>query len=145
MSERSSHYDDSSYWTSLFYRVAHVVSNVVTTNNYSHYSWLKKYTWIDKKLECVYNGFPLNSYYTPLLPRSPSEYKYLVIARVSSGKNGLMLIKALELFYKQNKFIPKIYWAGNCGNCQADNDYYLAMIEKNQTFFEFLLKFEHYE
>ena len=115
ISERKSFQMESSSIWFLFLRICHLLADYVVANSHSHSKWLRNKKWIKNKVYTIYNGYPLDAINSvQILNRSDtsSKLKFLVLARIDSGKNGLRLLKAFIRFYHLHGFSPSLSWAG---------------------------------
>lgn len=112
VSERGSHYGDRSIIGSLLTRLFHVFADRVVTNNVSHALWLRRYPWLKDKVVPIYNG--LEPFYFEELtpPEQVEELRLIAIGTIRPGKNCLGLMRAMEMFFARNGYMPKITWVG---------------------------------
>lgn len=113
VSERSSAMGDIGTLRPLILRVMHVVADSVVANSFTHAQWLRKYPWLRQKTHVIYNGYLLPPPVSqPYRGNNVNRFRYLVIGRLHQGKNGVRLIKGLELYSKMHGRTPEIGWAG---------------------------------
>lgn len=125
ISERTSHQDYKNLYFTLLKYILYIKSNYITTNSFYHSNWVKtNYTWLQKKIFTIYNGFEINDNLNNNFPPS----SFLVIARISEEKNCINIIEALNIFYVKNGFCPSIKWAGRFDKINVSNTY-LTQIE----------------
>lgn len=112
VSERSSFLADSNRFFSFLIRFLYIFSETVVANSVSHANFLKRHLWLKNKVKIISNG------YLPLpKPRLPNSWKsktlrVLILGRISHVKNGVKILKALQLFKKRNGYYPLTSWAG---------------------------------
>jgi glycosyltransferase involved in cell wall biosynthesis len=126
VSERSSRLHENNLFFSFIKRLFHLRAKYVIANSHSHAVWLKKFIWLKNKIKVVYNGYDFHVY------NSYNNHRYnlnnlLVVGRISKEKNGLNLIKALDLFHKKRGFSPKLNWVGRVDNSKNKESYYFKM------------------
>jgi GalNAc-alpha-(1->4)-GalNAc-alpha-(1->3)-diNAcBac-PP-undecaprenol alpha-1,4-N-acetyl-D-galactosaminyltransferase len=91
-----------------FYRwTDHLVFN----SRHQKQTFYKKYPWCRKKISTIYNGYDLKAFYPPASEPENENLKILVIASVSPWKNGLCLIRALNLLRAEG-IKPEVSWIG---------------------------------
>jgi GalNAc-alpha-(1->4)-GalNAc-alpha-(1->3)-diNAcBac-PP-undecaprenol alpha-1,4-N-acetyl-D-galactosaminyltransferase len=115
VSERSYNLDNTSPWLErlarFFYRFAdHIVVN--SHHQYKHLS--QKYPYLRGKLTTIYNGYDLVLFAPKKTPKivSNSNLQILVIASISPGKNGLCLVRALNVLRQSFRMLPTVSWVG---------------------------------
>ena len=94
----------------------HIVCNSHTQSNY-----LKSIWFLTSKVSTIFNG----CHEIPFKPRENKPIKsksLLVVGRVAYPKNGLRLLKALQLFYEKHDFLPIVKWAGRIDNSRSKNN-----------------------
>ncbi len=112
VSERSSFIAEGSPTKSLFRRLLHIKADFVVANSETHSSWLRRLPWLRKKVHAIYNGYAIPGYIPTKLPSTNTPFRYLVVGRINSGKNGIGLINALILYRRKNGISPLVSWAG---------------------------------
>lgn len=110
--ERASKYSDSGFLYSFVQRSLYSFAKSVVANSYHQAEYLRKYFWIRNKILTIYNGYKVEKNLIAYEPAFKNPYKFLVVGRIDSGKNGIRLVKALKLFHKRNGYLPQIHWAG---------------------------------
>jgi glycosyltransferase involved in cell wall biosynthesis len=126
VSERSSRLHESNFFLSLIKRFFHLKATYIIANSYSHGEWLKQYWWLKNKVKVVYNGYDFNIYKSYNSKRFLSD-SVIVVGRVSNEKNGINLIRALNLFYNKRGFLPFLNWVGRIDNSRNSDSYFLKM------------------
>ena len=94
----------------IFLVCANLATHVVV-NSHSEASRLAKNIWNNNKVETIWNGYSLESFPFKSTDSAKLE-RIVVVARMHHAKNGLNLLKALDLFYLRNYFIPELLWVG---------------------------------
>ncbi|MBK8973447.1 MAG: glycosyltransferase [Hahellaceae bacterium] len=129
VSERSSRFHDGGKWPALIKRLLHVFATKVIANSQDHADWLKSHRWLQRKVECIYNGFPIP-------PESPlpqinnmRQLRLVSIGRIGPEKNAVGLIKGLVEFSKRNGFVPQLDWVGRWDESHKGQEY-RGLIEK---------------
>jgi len=92
-----------------FYRVA----NHVTTNSHQQrVNLVSQYPWMQKHLSTIYNGLDLNIF-VPVAVEPDNDPLHLVtLSGIAPHKNGLCLIKALQILGQRDGLYPRIDWIG---------------------------------
>ena len=115
VSERSYDLGRSIPWmeriTRSMYRFA---SHVIANSNHQRENLERKYPFMRKKISTIYNGYDLE-YFAPEEPSKivdNSDLKLLVIASISPGKNGLCLVRALNIMRQSYGILPIVSWVG---------------------------------
>ncbi len=92
-----------------FYRFAnHIVSN----SHHQHANLAAKYPYLKDRVSTIYNGYDLGLFAPAQAETRHAGLRLLVVASVSSYKNGLCLIEALNILGRQYKFYPSVTWIG---------------------------------
>ena len=89
--------------------IACILSSFVVTNSYTQSAYIQSLPFMSKKVSTIWNGIYPSSFSKPSSPIKP---KILIPARISSPKNGVRLVRALNLFYHRNGYLPHVSWAG---------------------------------
>ena len=133
VSERSSRFHEKSIFISIIKRIFHLKANYIITNSSSHAKWLKNFWWIKNKIILITNGYDLNNYKSLNKLRS-SLNSLIVVGRISSEKNGINLIKSLNLFYLKRGFLPTLNWVGRIENPDDSSSYFKKMNDELDKF-----------
>lgn len=116
VSERSSWVRDKGSIMNLK-RIMHIFANFVVANSYSQATWLRKNYMLREKVCSIYNGYDVVMPEKNAIERSYNKKgRYVVVGRICKEKNGVRLIKALELYLKKYGHSPYIAWAGRQEN-----------------------------
>ncbi len=124
ISERSSYLKGNGNYPILKY-ILYSRADRIITNNYSQAAWLKNINWLKNKIHVIYNGYPKKEFNENL-----NNNYLLAIGRVGPEKNALNLMLALEIFYKENGWMPLVYWAGKIDDSKLGKIYNNILIEK---------------
>ena len=92
----------------------HSFADHVVTNSITQKIWLNtQYRSLANKVTCIYNGFRIGSI-KPKQNRTfdKAHLKLLAVGRTSPEKNIINLIHGLNLFFKENNWLPSISWVG---------------------------------
>jgi len=113
VSERS--YDPPTGATTInkFIRIFYIFADHITVNSRHQTENLKRnYPWLKKRISTIYNGYDLGRF-SPGNNESDKEkpLKALVIASISTIKNGLCLVRALQAL-KQRGIPVEVSWVG---------------------------------
>lgn len=131
VSERNSHHADRSRLGAYVRRSFHRVADRVVVNSQSHERWLKStFHWMQGKAAVIYNGLDIEEYACepPAPPRS-RELRLLSIGRVGPQKNTVNLVKACEVFYRTQGWVPRISWAGRRDTSRRGQRYWREVDE----------------
>lgn len=115
--ERSNIIGESGKIKRKLFRCLHFAANYVVANSYTHSKWLRSNSWLLHKTHVIYNGYSI-----PQIVKKSNhafhqhEFKYLVVGRINSGKNGIRLIESLIKFYQKNGYVANVKWAGRQEN-----------------------------
>jgi glycosyltransferase involved in cell wall biosynthesis len=113
------------------YRLSH---KIVVNSHHQRMNFLRRYPWMEKRVVTIYNGYDLREIVPPLCEPENAELNILVIANVSRHKNGLCLVRALDILRKQYGLLPKVSWAGERVRQGTSLRYLLAMEEEIKCF-----------
>jgi len=90
------------------YRLA---AHVVTNSHHQRITLAGQYPWMQERISTIYNGLDLSLFSPPAGEPDNHPIKILVIANVSSRKNGLCLVEALNIL-RQDGLYPYVDWIG---------------------------------
>jgi len=109
-----------------FYRFSHAI---VVNSHHQRMNFLRRYPWMGKRVMTIYNGYDLQEFVP--VPREPegAELKILVVASVSRYKNGLCLVRALDVLKNEHGLRPRVSWAGQRWT-SGDNGAYLEEMDR---------------
>lgn len=93
----------------FFANIANFLSSYVVANSFTQSSYIRSLPFMSNKVSTIWNGINPLSFSERTLTITP---KILIPARISSPKNGVRLLGALDLFYTRNGFLPFVSWAG---------------------------------
>lgn len=110
--ERASKASDPSLIRSLLQRLIYIKATRVVANSYNHAKFLSNYFWLKKKVSTIYNGYILSNNFIEKDLYNINIPNILVVGRIEAGKNGVRLIKALNLFFLRNGYALNVKWAG---------------------------------
>jgi glycosyltransferase involved in cell wall biosynthesis len=115
--ERSSSDAPVNFWIKLLFYFACLVSNKVVSNSIKEKNNIKKRLGLSKKTTSIWNGYDIDTIMTKKKDSVCNNKTLTLIGRVSYPKNGVNLIKAMQLFQKRNNWTPILNWVG-----RRDND-----------------------
>ena len=95
--------------------------NHIVCNSHTQAKYLKRFWFLNLKVSTIFNGCNEMTF----KPREHKNIKskiLLVVGRVAYPKNGLRLLKALQLFYEKHSFLPTIKWAGRIDNSRSKSN-----------------------
>lgn len=105
----------------LMHYIAMLFSFKIISNSYSECQNIKNLRGLSKKTYVIWNGYDVEDKKIQLEQKNFKTL--LVIARITKQKNGINLMRALNLFLRRNGWCPKIQWAG-----RLDSDHDSSMI-----------------
>ena len=94
----------------LYSQADHIVCNTVHQAKN-----LRRFPFLRNKVSTIYNGSE-EKRFVYRVKKGFREKVFIIVGRIAYPKNGLMILKALKLFYKRNDFLPQIQWAGRIDN-----------------------------
>jgi glycosyltransferase involved in cell wall biosynthesis len=102
------------YFQTKTLRQFHRFADYITVNSHHQRVALeKRYTWIRNKICTIYNGVDLKTFHPSSEKKACEEQlKLLAVASITSCKNGLRLIKALEILRDDYHIFPLVRWIG---------------------------------
>jgi glycosyltransferase involved in cell wall biosynthesis len=113
VSERTSHYDDSSRVSAHLRRVMHLLADHVVANSHAQCEWLKRKFWLKRRVSCIYNGVDAGGFLAGrAIPESGDQLRLVAMGRVGPEKNAINLVRGLALFHREFGFVPEISWVG---------------------------------
>lgn len=112
VSERASKSSDYGLFSPLLFRLLYCFASRVVVNSHHHAHFLENYFWLKNKLSTIYNGYFMPDIASDLSYNGKKKINLLVIGRIDYDKNGIRLLKGLELFNCRNGYVPNISWAG---------------------------------
>lgn len=108
-----------------FYRFSQAI---VVNSHHQRMNFLRRYPWMGNRVRTIYNGYDLQEFTPSPRPPDSAGLRILVVARVSRQKNGLCLVRALDLLKREHGLQPNVSWAGHRWR-SGDNGVYLAEME----------------
>jgi GalNAc-alpha-(1->4)-GalNAc-alpha-(1->3)-diNAcBac-PP-undecaprenol alpha-1,4-N-acetyl-D-galactosaminyltransferase len=110
------------------YRFSH---KIVVNSHHQRMNFLRRYPWMEKRVVTIYNGYNLQEFVPPLYEPENGQVNILVIANVSRRKNGLCLVRALDVLRQQYGLVPRVSWVGHR---VSGSRYLLAMEDEIKRF-----------
>ena len=95
--------------TRQLYRLSRAI---VVNSHHQRENFLRRYPWMKGRLMTVYNGYDLDLFVPPAAEPVNSQPRVLVIASVSRYKNGLCLVRALDILKRQSDLRIHVSWVG---------------------------------
>lgn len=91
------------------YRLARAV---VVNSHHQRENFLRRYPWMAGRISTVYNGYDLEEFHP--LDKEPANdrLRLLAVASVSRYKNGLCLVRALDILAREHDLRPAVSWVG---------------------------------
>jgi GalNAc-alpha-(1->4)-GalNAc-alpha-(1->3)-diNAcBac-PP-undecaprenol alpha-1,4-N-acetyl-D-galactosaminyltransferase len=114
-----------------FYRFAdHVISN----SHHQRESLLRSHQWLKNRAGTVYNGYDLATFHPPSVRTKARDLRILTVARVDPWKNGLALIRALQILKSRYGLSPIVNWVGERVMKKGGLEYLQAMEKEIDDF-----------
>ena len=107
--------DTPGYPNSIELAVRHLYrfSRKIVVNSYhQRKNFLRRYPWMKKRVVTIYNGYDLQEFVPFSYEPENAQLSILAIASVSRYKNGLCLVRALDVLRKQYGVLPRVSWVG---------------------------------
>ena len=97
----------------LFY-LSTIIADHAVANSYSEAEEMRKIPGRQKKIHTIWNGFDLESipFNPKIFTKEENIENLLVVGRVAYPKNGLNIMKGLEIFLSRNGWMPELNWIG---------------------------------
>jgi glycosyltransferase involved in cell wall biosynthesis len=102
-------------------------SKVVVNSHHQRMNFLHRYPWMEKRVVTIYNGYDLREFVPPSYEPENTQFNVLVIAGVARYKNGLCLVRALDILGKAHNLRPRVSWAGKRVTSGDSGNYLSAM------------------
>jgi GalNAc-alpha-(1->4)-GalNAc-alpha-(1->3)-diNAcBac-PP-undecaprenol alpha-1,4-N-acetyl-D-galactosaminyltransferase len=114
VSERLGDSFSNRYFRTKALRQLHRLADYVTVNSHhQRTALLKTHAWMRDKISTIYNGVDLNVFYPlPIREKTGDSLTLLAVASITTRKNGLRLIKALEILRREYQLFPTVHWVG---------------------------------
>jgi glycosyltransferase involved in cell wall biosynthesis len=94
-------------------RQAYRLADHVIVNSYHQMdNFVRKYPFLRSRISTIYNGYDLKSFVPPATEPDNKSLRILCIASVSSYKNGLCLVEALNILKKKCQGSFRVSWIG---------------------------------
>ena len=103
-------------------------SKVVVNSHHQRLNFLSRYPWMKNRVVTIYNGYDLQKFAPLAFEPNPAQTSILVVAGVSRYKNGLCLVRALDILQREHGLRPRLSWAGK-RLMSGDDGKYLSMME----------------
>lgn len=107
-------------------------NKIVVNSHHQRMNFLRRYPWMEKRVVTIYNGYDLQEFRPLLREPENAELKILVVASVSRYKNGLCLVRALDILRREHDLRPRVSWAGQRMRSGDRGNYLRAMEEEIQ-------------
>lgn len=103
---------------------------IVVNSHHQRLNFLQRYPWMEDRVATIYNGYDLQEFIpAPAEPKN-APLKILVVASVSRYKNGLCLVRALDILRRREGTRPTVSWVGERIRLGDRLKYLLAMEEE---------------
>ena len=111
--EGSSSLAPISFFKRIAFYLSTLMANHIVCNSFNEKKLIKKLPFRSKKVHTIWNGFDVSTKSRLVKAKDLKIKKRLiVIGRVVHAKNGLNLLRALDLFKSRNNWIPEFIWIG---------------------------------
>jgi glycosyltransferase involved in cell wall biosynthesis len=117
-------------------KFAHYTATAVVFNSiHERKNWMAHFPFLKEKSYTIYNGIDNEKFSLRFAPKS-FNYRLLVVGSVSSDKNGLCIIEALNLYNKTSSKKISITWVGQKVYHLKGRREYLEKMERSIKAFE---------
>ena len=114
-----------------FYRLS---SKIIVNSHHQRMNFIRRYPWMEKRVVTIYNGYDLSEFIAFEGEPDNSQLTILVVASVSRYKNGLCLVRALDILQKQYGLLPRVNWVGQRVRHGDHLKYLLSMEDEIRRF-----------
>ena len=123
--ERNHYSGDKSIFSGVVKRFFHVFADYVVANSISQTEFLKRLPFLKSKSLTIYNGYKsLDSQkVADIRDLNNKRMRILVVGRIASQKNGLLIIQALKNIKIKGYIVPVISWVGRRTPTPAPGSY----------------------
>ena len=85
---------------------------IIVNSHHQRKNFVRRYPWMGKRVVTIYNGYDLQEFVPLSCEPENTQLNIMVIASVSRYRNGLCLVRALDILRKQYGLLPRVSWAG---------------------------------
>jgi len=93
-------------------RLYRLSDRIVVNSHHQRENFLRKYPWMGGRVLTIYNGYDLEEFRPVANDPDPRGLRILAVASVSRYKNGLCLVRALDILRREHGLAPRVSWAG---------------------------------
>tara|TARA_B100000579_G_scaffold230100_1_gene188507 strand:- start:1612 stop:2715 length:1104 start_codon:yes stop_codon:yes gene_type:complete len=115
----------------LFY-LSCLLSDTVITNSHTETKIMQKKLGLAKKSFTIWNGYNVEKMQPKYSTNNGKIKSLLIVGRIAYPKNGVNLLKGLNIFLNKHGWLPNVVWAG-----REDNDRRSVIMQNNMK--EYLL------
>ena len=101
---------------------------IVVNSHHQRANFLRRYRWMAGRVTTIYNGYDLQEFRPIVREPVNSSLEILAVASVSRYKNGLCLVRALDILRREGDLRPRVSWAGQRTR-SGDRGAYLQAME----------------
>jgi len=109
-------------------RLYRLADRIVVNSRHQNANFTRRYPWMKGRLVTIYNGYDLDEFSPPAAEPEGPGLGILAIASVTRYKNGLCLVRALDVLAREHGLRPAVDWAGKRAR-DGDAGEYLAAME----------------
>ena len=85
---------------------------IVVNSHHQRMNFLRRYPWMEDRVVTIYNGYDLDEFSPPADEAGGTELNILVVGGLAKYKNGLCLVRALNILGTEYGLRPQVSWAG---------------------------------
>ncbi len=93
-------------------RIYRFSRRIVVNSHHQRENFLRRYPWMAGRLTTIYNGYDLEEFRPVAAAPGQAELRVLAVASVSRYKNGLCLVRALDILRREHGLRPRVSWVG---------------------------------
>jgi GalNAc-alpha-(1->4)-GalNAc-alpha-(1->3)-diNAcBac-PP-undecaprenol alpha-1,4-N-acetyl-D-galactosaminyltransferase len=93
-------------------RLYRLSDQVIVNSHHQRENFLRRYPWMAGRIVTIYNGYDLQEFRPLPLEPENGGLRILSVASVSRYKNGLCLVRALDMLRRESGFRPRVSWVG---------------------------------
>jgi glycosyltransferase involved in cell wall biosynthesis len=93
-------------------RTYRLAKAIVVNSHPRRENFLRRYPWLAGRISTIYNGYDLQEFRPPEREPDNPRLALLAVASVSRYKNGLCLVRALDVLAREHGLRPRVSWVG---------------------------------
>jgi glycosyltransferase involved in cell wall biosynthesis len=114
-------------------RLYRLSDRIVVNSHHQRENFLRKYPWMAGRILTIYNGYDLKEFRPLAIVPHAEDLRILAVASVSRYKNGLCLVRALDILKREHGLRPCVSWVGQRMRSGDRGDYLRAMEEEIES------------